>query len=41
LRKQPLGQARHESYAKYAAADLIGATNEHAAIPIGGRFHFQ
>ena len=41
LRKESLGQSRHESDAEGAAADLIGAADEHPAVPMRGRFHFQ
>ena len=41
MRKESLRQARHEGDAEHAAADLLGAANEHPAIPIRGRLHFQ
>jgi hypothetical protein len=41
LRKKSLGQPRDEHDAEGAAADLIGAANEHPAVSMRGWLHFQ
>src|SRR4030095_8104430 len=41
LRKESLGQARHEGNAKGAAPDLVGAANKHPAVPMRWWLHFE